>query len=134
MDLAERTGQLPGLVDRSGVPGADVKTKGVRAGTPQLTNSMNTALEEIEELARLRIRGNASPEFIADLKTIQDEAQLATVEQQLQQQLAAQNLLIAQANSGQQALQMRTVIDPDILRRRQDAARAAQSAGGARNP
>lgn len=152
MDLAERTGQLPGLVDRSGVPGADVKTteldergevanqtdwsmKGVRASNPkQLAESMRVALGEIKALADTRIGGSASPEFIADLKYIQDEAQLAAIEQQLQQQLAVQNGLITQANSGQQPIQMRTILNPDILKARQDAARAAQAAGGAPKP
>lgn len=91
-------------------------------------------LDEIGLLGRARIGGNASPEFIADLKTIQDEQQLAAIEQRLQQELADQNRLISSANSGQQPLQMRTILDPDILKRRQDAARAAQAAGGARSP
>lgn len=113
MDLAERTGQLSGLVDRSGAPKADVKTtevddagevvnetnfqmKSVRADDPrQLKKSTQRAVDGIKELADMRAGGAPSPEFLADLKGIKDEKQLATIEATLQAQLVSQNERIA---------------------------------------
>jgi hypothetical protein len=150
MDLAERTGQLPGLVDRSGVPRADVKTtelndqgdveketnwsmKAVRTDTPeQEAESMGVARKELKELADMRSRGQSSPEFIADLKNIKDEAKLALIEAQLQAQLTTQNQRIVDAGGTQQPIQMKTVLDEAILKKRQEeAAKAAAAKGSA---
>jgi hypothetical protein len=152
MDLAERTGQLPGLVDRSGMPGADVKTtelndngevdketnwsmKAVRTDTPEMqATSMGVAIDELERLANTRVRGDSSPELVMDLKNIKDERQLAAIETQLQAQLAAQNQRIVDVGSTQQPIQMKTVVDEAILKKRQEeAAKAAAAAktGGA---
>jgi hypothetical protein len=76
------------------------------------------------------VNGNPSPEFIADLKNVKDEAQLAKVEEDLGTHLAAENVRIADAGGMQPPIQMKTVIDPAILKQRQEeeAARAAASA------
>lgn len=145
MDLGERTKQLPGAVDRSGSPGADVKTtsetgdetnwsmKSVRADDPkQLTKSMGKATSEIEALSLLRQRGQSSPEFIADLKNIKDPAQIGQVEAQLQATLAAQNQKIADSSSGQNPIQMRSVLPEAVIeaRRQAEAQAQAQAKGG----
>jgi hypothetical protein len=80
--------------------------KAVRAGNPkQLSTSLQVALDEIEGLADMRARGDSSPEFLADLKNIKDETQLAAIEAQLKAQLEAQNRRIGASGSTQQPIQ-----------------------------